>query len=171
MSYSLTVSSTTTFTVTHARHMAAKVAADLKRMQRFYGKPSDAHINDLEQELIAFLKAGYLDTVTYGFKRADQFIEPTLRYTAKDLAGGSASDDDPGLIQPRKNVDGADFHSYMTYAAAWWAISQAERDSFKKELPVQRNGAPEPTIGGYLSADRTYSSGGRALNRSSVRSF
>ena len=37
---SYTITETTTFTVTHARHMAAKVSADLKRMQRFYGYPS-----------------------------------------------------------------------------------------------------------------------------------
>ncbi len=169
MSYSLTVSNTTTFTVTHARHMAAKVATDLKRIQRFYGQPSDAAINDYEQELIALLKAGYLDTVTYGFKRGDQFIEPTLRYTAKDLVGGSASDDDPGLIRPRADIQGATFSSYLTYSAVWNAMTQAERDSFKKELPLQRVEAAEPTVSGYLSADRTYSSGGRALNRSSVR--
>ena len=41
---SYTVSQTNTFTVTHARHMAAKVAADLKRMQRLYGQPSDIDI-------------------------------------------------------------------------------------------------------------------------------
>ena len=39
MSYSYTLTETTTFTVTHARHMAAKVATDLKRMQRLYGEP------------------------------------------------------------------------------------------------------------------------------------
>ena len=46
MSYSYTVTESTTFTVTHARHIAAKVATDLKRLQRFYGKPSDSAIAD-----------------------------------------------------------------------------------------------------------------------------
>jgi len=45
MSTSFTFSDTITFSVTHARHMAAKVATDLKRMQRFYGAPSDAWID------------------------------------------------------------------------------------------------------------------------------
>ena len=35
MSYSLSYTESLTFTVTHARHMSAKVATDLKRMQRF----------------------------------------------------------------------------------------------------------------------------------------
>ena len=61
MSYSYTVPETETraFTVTHARHMAAKVATDLKRMQRLYGKPGDASIADYEAEITEFLKEGY----------------------------------------------------------------------------------------------------------------
>ena len=46
------------FTVTHARHMAAKVATDLKRMQRLYDFPSDADIDAYEAEVIALLKGG-----------------------------------------------------------------------------------------------------------------
>ena len=38
MSYSFTATETKTFTLTHARHLAAKVTADLKRLQRLYGK-------------------------------------------------------------------------------------------------------------------------------------
>lgn len=66
-SYSYTES--ITFTVTHARHMAAKIATDLKRIQRLYGWPSDREITDYEEEAVAMMKAGYLGAVTYGFKR------------------------------------------------------------------------------------------------------
>ncbi len=171
MSDSYSYTESRTFTVTHARHMAAKVATDLKRMQRFYGKPSDASIADYETEATEMLRAGYLDTVTYGFKRDGKWIEPTLRYTARDLAGASANDDDPGRIRPGADINGASFYSYMTYTAAWDRLSQTERDAFKAALPFTRNGAPEPAISGYLSNDRTYSSGGRALDRATVRSF
>jgi len=171
MSYSYTVSETTTFTVTHARHMAAKVATDLKRMQRLYGPPSDASIADYETEIIELLKAGYLGTVTYGFKRDGNWIVPTLRYTAKELAGTSANDDDPGKVPPGANVDGASFYNYLTYSSAWARLTPAESEAFKKTLPFQRVGAPEPGINGYLVDDRTYSAGGRAMNRASVRSY
>jgi len=101
MSYSYSVTESATFTVTHARHMATKVATDLKRIQRLYnGIPTDQRIADFETELTEFLKAGYLNTVTYGFRRDGDWIEPTLRYTARDLAGGTANDDDPGKIRP-----------------------------------------------------------------------
>ena len=171
MSSSFTITEARTFTVTHARHMAAKVATDLKRLQRLYGRPGDTSIAEYETEVIALLKAGYLGTVTYGYRRNGCWIEPTLRYTARDLAGMSANDDDPGRIRPGANVDGASFYSYLTYSAAWDRLSEAEQDSFKKSLPFYRGGAPEPAIDGYLSNDRTYSSGGRALDRASVRSY
>ena len=79
-SYSFSVAESQTFTVTHARHMAAKVATDLKRVQRFYGYPSDSSIAQYEAELIVMLTAGYLGEVTYGFKRGNDFI--CLLYTS-----------------------------------------------------------------------------------------
>lgn len=171
MTSSFTFSDSVTFTATHAKHMAAKVSADLKRMQRLYGSPNDADIEAYETEIIEFLKAGHLGTVTYGYRRDSDWIEPTLRYTARDLAGGSANDDDPGRVRPGANITGATFYSYLTYSAAWDALSESEKDNFRQKLPFRRNGASEPGINGYLSDDRTYSSGGRALNRASVRSY
>lgn len=168
-SYSYT--ETSTFTVTHARHMAAKIATDLKRIQRFYRKPSDQEIAEYEAEAVAMMKAGYLSSVSYGFKRNGSWIEPTLQYTARDLAGGAANDDDPGRIRPGKDVSGASFTSFMCYSDAFFSLSQAERDAFKAGLPFQRVSGTKPPVDGYLASDRTYSSGGRALDRSSVRSY
>lgn len=171
MSYSHTLSETRTFTVTHARHMATKVATDLKRMQRFYGQPNDAAIAEFEDEAIELLKSGYLDTVAYGFRRSGNWIEPTVHYTAKDLVGLAANDDDPGRIWPGASIDGAAFCSYLIYSGAWYELSQEERDAVHRRLPFKRGGAPEPGVDGYLTRDRTYSSGGRALERASVRSY
>ena len=171
MASSYTFSASNSFTITHARHMAAKVAADLKRMQRLYGVPSDADIANYEEEVVQLLKAGYLGTVSYGFKRDGAWIEPTLRYTAKDLIGGSGSDDDPGKITPWADTTGATFYSYLTYSAAWDDMTSEQHDAFKKSLPFYRGGASEPGINGYVEQDRTYSAGGKSLGRASVRSF
>lgn len=171
MTFSYTLSETETFTVTHARHMAAKVATDLKRMQRFYGSPSDSRIAEFEAEIMEFLKAGYLGTVTYGFKRGGQWIEPTLRYTARDLAGAAANDDDPGKVRPNADISGAAFYSYLTHGGSWYDVSDAEKGAFERRLPIQRDTASEPGVNGYMTDDRTYSAGGRALNRASVRSY
>lgn len=171
MSYSYTSTETTAFTVTHAKHLASKVATDLKRLQRFYKEPSDKKIDEFETEMVQLLNHGYLDRVEYGFRRNECWIDPTLQYTARELAGDALQNDDPGKIRPGANVNGASFHSYLTYSAAWWKLSDQERHAFKLGLPFYRQGADEPSVDGYFESDLTYSSGGRALNRRRVRSF
>ena len=163
-----TVTSTTTFTVAHARHMATKVAADLKRLQRFYGKPSDESIAKYEVEITELLKFGYLGEVTYGFKRGSNHIAPTLRYTAKMLATDSGQDDDPGRIPMGCNVAGATFFTYLSYSSAWWQLTADQRAKFESGLPFQRTDGEAPGVDGKYVEDRTYSAGGRALGRSVV---
>lgn len=162
---SYTVTEASTFTVTHARHIAAKVATDLKRMQRFYSAPSDAQIDAYEAELTLLIKGAYLEKVTYGFRKDNAWIAPTISYSARDLAGETINDDDPGRIPPGADASNATFYSYLSYSAAWNQLSEAARASFEKLLPFQRSGAPEPAINGYMQSDRTYSAGGRALLR------
>lgn len=169
-SFTYSTSESQSFTLTHARQLSAKVATDLRRIQRLYGYPSNTDIEAYETEMIGMLKAGYVDTVTYGFKRNGNWIEPTLRYTAQDLMN-SGVDDDPGKIQANKDVTNANFHSYMTYSSKYYQDSASERDGVLSGLPFQRTGAQEPGISGYLEHDRTYSAGGRSLSRSTVRSF
>lgn len=170
MSSSYTVSESRTFTVAHARNMAAKVAADLKRIQRFYGSPSDERIASFEAEVIELLKAGYLGDVTYGYRRDNRWVEPMVRYTAKDLAGEDGNGDDPGRIKPNANIDGASFYSYLNYSPAYHALTPAQKEAFDKSSPLQRGHAEQPGVNGYLVNDRTYSAGGKALDRSSLRS-
>lgn len=170
MTCSETISESTTFTVTHARHLATKVATDLKRIQRFYGQPSDDEITKYEEEMTQLLRNGYLREATYGFRRNNSFVEPTVRYTARQLTGEQANDDDPGRVRPNANITGATFYSYVTYSATWDRLTIAQREGFKAGLPIKRSGAPEPSVSGYLQSDLTYSAGGRAIDRQSVRS-
>jgi len=171
MSYSFTATDSVTFSHTHAQHIAAKVSADLKRLQRFYGQPSDGDIALYEAEIIVFLKAGYLGTVTYGFWKSGNWIEPALRYRALDLAGASANDDDPGRVSASADISGASFYSYLTFSDAWDKATAAEKAAFESLRPFSRGGAPAPGISGYLSEDKTYSAGGRAMARSTIRSY
>ena len=171
MSYSFTATETKTFTLTHAKHLAAKVSADLKRLQRLYGHVTDERIAEFEGEVTELLRQGYLGTVTYGFQRDDNWIEPTLRYTASELAG-SSTDDDPGRVSPGRNISGAQFHSYLTYSTAWDALTADQRATVKKQLPLQRVSGTESAVSnGYFADDKSYWSGGRSLGRASVRSY
>lgn len=169
MSSSFTFTDTTTFTVTHAKYMASKVATDLKRLQRLYGQPSDVKIAEFEAELAVLLRDGLIKSVWYGFIRDGQWVEPALRYTARDLH--DTGDDDPGRVRPGMNVDGATFYSFLTYSDGWNQLTEAGRDVIRKQLPLQRGTASEPEINGYLSQDLSYSAGGRSLARASVRSL
>ena len=171
MSSSFTYTDTHAFTLTHAKHLAAKVATDLKRIQRLYDEPSDSWIEAYETEAIKLLRAGYVASVTYGFRRNGNWIEPTLRYTERDLQGIAAADNDPGRIRPGSNVAHASFSSYLTYNAAWHILSGPEKESFEQRLPFRRSYGSQPGIDGYISHDLTYSSGGRALDRAVVRSW
>lgn len=171
MSQSFTISTSNTFTVTHARHLASKVATDLKRIQRFYGSPSDATITDYELELTEFLRGGYLSEVIYGFKRSDKWVVPTLLYTASEIASGGV-DDDPGRVRPGSNIAGAYFTSLLTLNQKWYSLSASEKENFEKNLPFRRaSGSASAVEGGYFATDNTYSSGGRSLGRASVRSY
>ena len=138
MSYSYTVTDTITFTRTHAKHIAAKVSTDLKRMQRFYGQPLDASIQAYETEVVELLKDGCLGIVAYGFRRHGSWIMPTLRYTARELCAASTIDNDPGRIRPGADISGARFYSYLIYSPAWDQLTDADKEAFRSRLPFSR---------------------------------
>lgn len=169
MSSSYTITESTTFTITHAKYIASKVAADLKRIQRFYNYPSDLQIERYEMEITKFLKSGFLKKVTYGFKKNGNWVEPTLIYTASDIE--SEINDDPGKIRPGMDVSEATFYSFLEYSDEWYSQPEGEKEKFRETLPFQRSTADTPGIEGYVQSDRHYSSRGKSLSRSSVRSF
>lgn len=166
---SYTSTATETFTVTHARYIASKVATDLKRFQRFYGSPTDHWIDQYEAELVGLLKHEAVDYVVYGFQRNALWTPASVRYRA--LPGGNlASDDDPGKIRPGIDVAGARFTSFLAYSTKWFALPLAERQRIEQDLPFQRSTATTPGLEtGYWADDLNYSAGGRGLGRSSVR--
>lgn len=166
---SFTTTATDTFTVTHARYIASKVATDLKRFQRFYGAPSDISIDLYEGELIGLLKYDAVDNVVYGFQRNSLWTPASVRYRA--LPGGTLmADDDPGRIRPGVDVAGARFASFLSYSSSWFARPAAERQQIESALPFQRTTGNNPGLetGSWVD-DLGYSAGGRGLGRSSVR--
>jgi hypothetical protein len=161
-------SSTTTFTLTHAKYLSSKVATDLHRFQRFYGSPSTVRIADFEAELSELLKYDAVESVVYGFQRHEAWTAATIKYV-RGPGGMIAVDDDPGKIRPNLDVSGAAFTSFLTYSAAWFRLSGAERAAIESRLVIQRSGSAEPQLeAGHWVSDRTYGSGGVALSRSSV---
>lgn len=168
---SYTTTQTSSFTITHARYIASKVATDLKRFQRFYGAPSDEWIDRYEGELAGLLKHDAVDNVVYGFQRNSLWTPASVRYRA--IPGGSLmADDDPGKIRPGVDVTGARFTSFLSYSNSWFDLTPDERERIESGLPIQRTHSSPPALEtGAWSDDLNYSAGGRGLGRSSVRTW
>ena len=166
---SYTTTETSSFTITHARYIASKVATDLKRFQRFYGAPSDEWVDRYEGELAGLLKHDLVENVVYGFQRNSLWTPASVRYRA--IPGGTLmSDDDPGKIRPGIDIAGARFASFLSYSSSWSVLSHAGRASIEQSLPIQRSTGLSPGLEtGAWSDDLSYSAGGRGLGRSSVR--
>jgi hypothetical protein len=159
---------TSTFTIANARHVAAKIKTDLKLLQRAYGKPNDTDIENYGEEAAQMLNAGYLGTVTYGFMKDGKWIV-ALRYTANN-DGSLSTDDRAGQIPRGVSIHGASFYSYMTYAPKRWTVTSTDWTKFCEALPFTRSGADEPgTSGGYWTSDHTYSSNGSGVARTTFK--
>ena len=162
----MSYTTTATATITHARYVAAKIAADLKRIQRLVGRgvPTDREIADYEEEATVLLRDGYLGTVTYGFKKNGAWIL-AVQYTAfySDLHG---ADHDPGNV-PVGSVDGAVFSSFLSYSQKWQEKSREEREAYKRDmLPFVRTPGYSPE--GEWTEDSSYRSGGIEVVRRSL---
>lgn len=168
MSTSFTVSDTETFNITHARKIASKLATDLLRFQSLYGSPSDEWIDDYEAEMVQLLKHDVVDNAVYGFKRNGKWTEAAVRYKA--LPGGTlVTDDDPGKIRPRLDIEGASFTSFLSYNSNWRNLTTEEREAIKRGCPFQRSSGEAPPLeSGYWRDDLNYTAGGRGLGRSTV---
>ncbi len=169
MSTSYSYSETETFSTSHARHIGAKVSADLLRFQNFYRDPSNKTIDAYEAELVALIKEDYLAHVTYGFQRHEQWVI-AVRYVS---AGGVlVPDQDPGSIKPGVDVTGADFTSFLVHNGRWHSLTATQQQAFKAGLPFTRGYGAEPGIeNGYWAEDRSYSAGGRGISRSQVKRY
>jgi hypothetical protein len=162
----MSFSFSTTFTRTHAREIASRVAADLRLMHRYYGAPTLAQIDEYETEFVELLVAGYLRQVEYGFKKDGERVV-SVRYTVR---AGSGEPERAGGVDGTANVSGANFFSFLHYTAAFENLSYTERNRFKQSLPFQRGSGSEPRDGsGYWTSDRTYGAGGVSAGRESFK--
>jgi Bacterial HORMA domain family 1 len=156
---SYTTTQTTTFNRSHARYVATKVAADLRRMQRLYGWPTEKVIDDLIEEITEMLALDYLRTVEIGFERDGKRVVSVKYESRRD--GTLVSDDSAGGLPRGVDTSGCDRINYMTYTEKFNALTSAQQLAVKETLPYIRGGAPEPTDGeGYWTQDRSYSAAG-----------
>ena len=166
MSYTYTISET--FTLTHARRLAARVAADMHQCQRFYGHLTDTQIENYQQELTVLLHSGYVKSCEFGFKNRDGKRVVSWFYTvgpAGNLEGGRS-----GGLFPSAEISDAVMFNFLTYSSEWSALSNVEIDKIKASYPVRRTDGEPPQDGnGYWDSSRHYASGGVAITRKEFR--
>jgi Bacterial HORMA domain family 1 len=168
MAMTTTYTYSKTFTRSNARYVASKVAADLRLLQRFYGRPTDAQIDAYTGELVELLVGGYVQRVTYGFKRDGAWVV-ALRYEAR-VDGTLDADNRAGKVIPGININGANWSSYLVYSGAWDLLDAADRARIKASLPVERtDGAKPSSSNGSWVQDHSYSAGGSGVRRASFR--
>ena len=166
MSYSTTRSAT--FSITSARYLTSKIAADLRSMNRLYGKPTLADIDDFAEEAALLLRDGYLDRVDYGLRRRNAYGEwewvLRLRYVA--TSAGTLEDANPGGVPANADDTGASWYSYLVTSSAFDRLTTAQQAAVKEALPVRRTGAAETGTGtGSWTGHRSYSRDGTAFTR------
>ena len=119
-------------------------------------------IADYVEELITLLAGGYVDSVEYGFKRANNWAV-ALRYTANSDGTVSGTDDRPGRV-PLGDVQGTGFGSFLVYSSKWSLLSTDERGRIERTLPFVRTSGSEPG-GAWSYGGKTYSRDGVSLRR------
>jgi hypothetical protein len=166
-----TATKTATFTITDARYVGAKIGADLLLLNSLYGRPDLASIADFAEEAALLLRDGYLGTVDYGFwDAAANSWKLRLRYTA--TTGGYLLNDRPGKLPTRAAVTGYPFFSYLTYSAAFHALTSARQNAVCADLPIRRVGGDEPVTGlGTSQSGHGYARNGAGVTRDVFTAF
>lgn len=165
MAYSTTRSASGSFTITDARHVGAKVGADLRLLANYYGKPALDSIDAYTEEIAVLLRDGYLDTVDFGFRQhATNAWKLRLRYTA--TLGGHLIDDRPGSFPATVVMAGLPFYSFLTYSTKFSLLSTSQQAAVTGPLPVQRSTGTEPTAStGTFTSGHGYSRNGVGVGR------
>lgn len=163
-----TFTTSATFTRTHAKHLAAKVIADLYQCSILYDRPVVDKISDYETELIEMLANEYVSTYEFGFKSNGKRL--LSWYYSVGADGGLNGDSDVGGIYAKATVAGAAYFNFMTYSNKWRNLTDAERARFKAGLPIDRTPGSSPEDGdGYWEVDHGYSAGGVRVDRKTFR--
>src|SRR5580765_4552685 len=115
MSSTYTISST--FTITHARHLSSKVAADMHLCAQYYRVPSEAAVRAYAEELAQLLNGGYVERYEFGFEREAKKVV-CWRYNVSST-GLISTDDRAGKLVSTADVAGARFYNHLWTNAAW----------------------------------------------------
>jgi hypothetical protein len=160
---------THTFTHTSAQYIASKVVTDLRRLNSYYGRPTEVQIDLFYGELVELLANGYLKSVEYGFKMNGLRVLSLIYEVRSD---GSLADGRPGTVYARASVASATWFSFLSHSERWWSLTPGQREAVEATLPIQRGYGSAPQDGnGYWVTDRAYSADGVGTQRRIFRPY
>jgi hypothetical protein len=163
-----TFTTTSTFTRTHAKHLAAKVIADLYQCSMLYDRPGEAAIEHYETELIELLANEYVLRYEFGFAIDGKRLLSWEYTVGPD--GGLHADSDAGGIYSKGKVAQATYFNFLTPSNKWDKLSAAQQAAFRSTLPFQRTPGSGPIDGdGYWQVDHGYGAGGVRVERRTFR--
>lgn len=164
-----TYTTTESFTLVHARKLAAKVAADMDQCRRLYGEPSTTEIEAYREELVVMLHGGYVSKYEFGYETRDERRVLTWLYTVTrdgDLEGGQRS----GGLYSQADTSQATMFNFLTTNADWHGLGISGQNDVKRQHSIRRVTGEPPTDGsGRWVGDKTYSAGGVAIERQEFR--
>ncbi|MBW5480383.1 hypothetical protein GPJ59_00340 [Streptomyces bambusae] len=165
MTGSYTRSASSSFTITDARYVGGRVAADLRLLFNLYGEPSLDRIDNFAEEVALLLRDGYLDTVDYGFRdTANNAWKLRLRYKA--TTGGQLVDSRPGNFPDPVDLTGYGFYSFLTYSSAFDLLTGTQQATVKGALPISRTTGVAPSaLSGNTTAGHGYARNGAGVSR------
>jgi len=88
LSYTQTITTTQTFTMTSAKYIASKIASDLDQVRLFYGNPTEESISKYSLEAAILMKEKCLKNLEYGFKEVRTiklFFQSNIRWLLMEL--------------------------------------------------------------------------------------
>jgi len=135
----------------------------------FYSKgPTSAAIANYEQELVAMLAGGYIDSYEFGFRTSAGNRVLSWKYTvgvSGDLEGGRY-----GGLYAQADLGGASLINFMTTNSKWAGLSATDKSKVDDKHHVHRvEGDPPAGGSGYWSSTRSHAAGGVAVNRQEFR--
>lgn len=160
-----------TFTVTHARHLASKIAADLNACSRLHGRPAISSVESYNEELVELLRYGYLSQYEFGFKRNEMRVLSWLYEV--DASGNISSDDRAGKMSAYIDLSGTVFFNFLCYSSKYHSLDSDQQASYKSSHSVNRTTGDPPTDGAgcWTVTEKSYSAGGTGISRRSFRSY
>jgi hypothetical protein len=165
MTGSYSRSASGSFTITDARYVGGRIAADLRMLYNLYGEPSHERIGKFAEEVALLLRDGYLDTVDYGFRdTTTNAWKFRLRYKA--TVGGQLVDSRPGSFPDPVDLTGYAFHSFLNYSSTFWLLTSSQQAGVKEALPISRTTGTAPSAAaGTSTTGHGYARNGAGVSR------